>query len=64
MKNIPKYIYLQVADDSVSKHELDETDFEDLKHSGEVTWCWHRIHDNDLEFKLIKNKRRNSHSKP
>jgi len=56
MKNIPKYIYLQVADDSVLKHELDETDFNKLRHTGEVTWCWHRIYDNDIRYKLIKTK--------
>lgn len=44
MKNIPEKIYLQIdtGGDTVD-------DFKTLK---EVTWCYHRINDEDIEYTL------------
>lgn len=54
MKNIPKYIYLQVGDENTENWEMKDVDFNKIK--NEVTWCWHRINKTDLIFKLIKAK--------
>ncbi len=49
MKNLPKFIYLQVDADGETPE-----DFNDL---SEVSWCAQRIHENDIKYRLtIDNK--------
>jgi len=50
IKNIPKKIYLNLGFD---KDELlQDEDFKDLNHHGEVTWCEDKINDTDIEYTL------------
>ena len=56
MINVPEYIYLQVGDEHTENWELEDVDFDKIKHGEGVTWCWHRIHKTDLRYKLIKAK--------
>ena len=55
MKNIPKYIYLQV-DPKNEEDRSEEANFEDLlqKYEENITWHWHRINDSDIEYILNK----------
>ena len=41
---IPKKIYLQIVDDE--GNELDPM-------KDEVTWCWDKINDNDVEYEIV-----------
>ena len=46
MKNVPEKIYLQIGEDCP-----DDVDFYEL---SEITWCADKIHDNDIEYQLVK----------
>lgn len=48
MKNLPKFIYLQVGEDC----ECD--DFDEIRAIEEVTWNDERLNDNDIKFKLVE----------
>ncbi len=48
MKNIPKFIYLQIGDDC----ECD--DWNKVYPSHDVTWQDERIHDTDIKFELVE----------
>jgi hypothetical protein len=52
MKNIPKKIYLQIGED------CDCEDWNDVYPSHEVTWCGDKINDNDIEYGLLGDNRR------
>ncbi len=45
---IPKKIYLQIVDDE--GNELDPM-------KDEVTWCWDKINDNDVEYEIVPTPR-------
>lgn len=50
--NPPETIYLQVGDiDS-------DCEFSECDDSGEVTWCADKIHDTDIEYRLVKRRKR------
>lgn len=53
MKNIPKKIYLQIAE---TKDEFDKLDFNELKN---VLWQKERVFKTDIEYQLVKKKRTN-----
>lgn len=48
MKNIPKKIYLQIGD--LSKDELENLDFNELRKNVQITWCEDKINSTDLLF--------------
>lgn len=50
--NPPERIFLQVGD-------IDEDcEFSECEDSGEVTWCADRQWDTDIEYRLVRRKRR------
>ena len=50
MKNVPKKIFLQLGD--LTKEELKNCDFEDLRINGQITWHDERIDNSDIEYTL------------
>jgi len=48
MKNIPKYIFLQIGED------CERDDFNDIRAKEEVTWNDERLNDNDIKFELVE----------
>jgi hypothetical protein len=50
--NPPERIFLQVG-------ELDaDWEFDEAERSGEVTWCADPIYDTDVEYRLVKRRKR------
>jgi hypothetical protein len=44
----PETIWLQIGEDEPGIENKSFSEFRD-----EVTWCWHKINDNDLEYRLV-----------
>jgi hypothetical protein len=44
----PETIWLQIGEDEPGVENKSFSEFRD-----EVTWCWHKINDNDLEYRLV-----------
>ena len=51
MKNLPKYIFLQIGED------CDCQDWNIIYPREEITWCVDKINDNDIKFKLVEEKK-------
>ncbi len=50
MKNLPKFIYLQIGED------CDCDDFNEVCGVEEITWTEEAINDNDIKYKLVEEK--------
>lgn len=50
MKNLPKYIFLQIGEDCECE------DFDEVRRLAEITWNEEAINDNDIKYKLVETK--------
>jgi hypothetical protein len=51
--NAPERIFLQIAGDHDGP---EDTDYNEVMHTGEVTWHDERIFDADVEYRIVKRR--------